>query len=111
MLSRLCESEPLIDIQRQRLLQGGQERGAQQRSAPVAQLRLPWMVLISPLCGEVAIGVCEAPLRQRVGGEALMEHGHRALEAWIGEIRIELRQILRHHHALNDDGAGRETRT
>jgi len=39
-----------------------------------------------------------------------MEHGHRALEARIGQIRIELRQVLRHHHALEDDGAGRETR-
>ena len=38
-----------------------------------------------------------------------MEHGHRALEARIGQIRIELRQVLRHHHALEDDGAGGET--
>ena len=39
-----------------------------------------------------------------------MEHGHRALETRIGEVRVELRQVLRHHHALEDDGVGREAR-
>ena len=95
--------------QRQHLLQVGQQRGAQQRSARRGPVAVALDGVDLAVVGEIAIRVRKAPLRQGVGGEALMEHGHRALEARIGEVRIELRQVLRHHHALEDDGAGGET--
>ena len=50
----------------------------------------------------------QAPLRQRVGGEALVEHGHRGLHALVAQVGEELHQVRRHHHALVDDGGGRQ---
>jgi hypothetical protein len=52
----------------------------------------------------------EAPLRQRVRREALVEHHDRRLEARILEIRKELREELRHDHTLVDDRARRQGR-
>ena len=63
-----------------------------------------------PVVGQVAVGMRQAPLRQGVGGKALMEHHHRRLHPRILQVGIELRQELRHHHALVDNGAGRQRR-
>ena len=46
----------------------------------------------------------QAPLRQGVRRETLVEYDDRGLQARILQVRIELRQELRHHHALVDDG-------
>ncbi len=50
------------------------------------------------------------PLRQGVGGKALVKNHHRRLQPRIVQVGIELRQKLRHHHALVDDGAGGQRR-
>jgi len=65
MLSRLWESSR-SSIQRQHLLQVGQERGAQQRSARRGPVAVALDGVDLAVVGEVAIRVCEAPLRQGV---------------------------------------------
>ena len=50
----------------------------------------------------------QTPLRQRVGREALVEHRHRRFNPRIVEVFEELGEMLRHHHALVDNGAGRQ---
>ena len=52
----------------------------------------------------------QAPLRQRVGGKALVENGDRGFDARILQVGIELREVLRHDHALVDQGGGRQGR-
>ena len=53
--------------------------------------------------GQEAERLRQAPLRQGVGGEALMEHAHRAFQVRIAQVRVEQRQVGRHHQALVDD--------
>ena len=48
----------------------------------------------------------QRPARAGVGGETLMEHHRAAGQLRTLQIRIELRQILRQHHALVADAAG-----
>ena len=96
--------------QRQNVAQIRQHRRTKQRTsrhrpAAVALHRVDLAVV-----RQISIGMRQAPLRHGVGGEALMEHHHRCLHPRILEIGIELRQKLRHHHALVDDGAGRQRR-
>ena len=64
--------------------------------------------MLSRLCESDPVG--ETPLRQGVRGEALVKHDRRGLEARVGEVGVELGQVLRHHHALVNEGAGREAR-
>ena len=58
--------------------------------------------------GEEAEGLGQRPLRQGVGGEALVEHADRGLQALVAQVRIERREIARHHQAFVDDGLVRE---
>jgi len=94
MLSSDCESDPLSET-----------IGARDGPAAVALHGVDLAVV-----GEVAVGVRESPLRQRVGREALVEHHDRGLHARILQVGVELRQILRHDHALVDDRARRQRR-
>ena len=57
---------------------------------------------------QIAERVAQAPARQRVGREALVEHAHRRFEQFVSQVRIELRQELRHHQSLVDDDAARQ---
>ncbi|MCY1511462.1 hypothetical protein D9M68_458830 [compost metagenome] len=50
----------------------------------------------------------QRPLRHGVGGEALVEHADRGLQALVTEVRIEGRQVGGHHQALIDHGLVRE---
>ena len=95
---------------RQNVGQIGQHRRAEQgaarhRPAAVALHRVDLTIV-----GEISIGMGQAPLRHGVGGETLVEDHHRGFHPRILEIGIELRQELRHHHALVDDGAGGQRR-
>ena len=58
--------------------------------------------------GEEAERLRQRPLRQGVGGEALVEHADRGLQALVTEVRIEGGEVRRHHQALIDDGLVRE---
>jgi hypothetical protein len=48
----------------------------------------------------------QAPLGKRVGREPLVKHRDRGGEALVVEIRVELCQVLWHHHALVDERRG-----
>ena len=96
--------------QRQHLLQLRQQRGAQQRAARRGPVAVALDGVDLAVVRQIAVRVREAPLRQGVGREALVEHRHRARQARVGEVGVELRQVLRHHHALVDDGAGGQAR-
>ena len=50
----------------------------------------------------------QRPLRQGVGGEALVEHADRGLQALVTQVRVELLQVRRHHQTFVDDGLRRE---
>ena len=110
MLSRLCESEPLERDQRLHRSKLGQQRRAEQRTACHRPIAVALHGVDLAVVREVAIRMGQPPARQRVGREALVEHGHGGLEPRIQQIGIELGEMLRHHHALEDDGAGRKTR-
>ena len=110
MLSSDCESEPVSDTSGRMSLKSGSsgelnKRTARHRPAAVALHGIDLAVV-----REIPVRMRQAPLRQGVGGKALMENHHRGLHPRILEIRIELHQKLRHHHALVDDGAGRQRR-
>ena len=77
MLSRLCESEPVQRHQRQHLLQVRQQRRAEQRAARQRPVAVALHGVDLAVVREIAVRVREAPLRQRVGREALVEHRHR----------------------------------
>src|ERR1700688_3309173 len=79
MLSSDCESDPVKDTTGRMSVRSGNTR-------------------------ERNKGTRQAPLRQGVGGKALVENHHRSFQPRILEVRIELRQVLRHRHALVDDG-------
>ena len=110
MLSSDWESEPGERDHRQHVAQIRQQRRAEQRAARHRPGAIALHGVDLAVVGEIAVRMREAPLRQRIRGEALVEHRHRGLHARILEVRIELRQELRHHHALVDDGARRQGR-
>ena len=53
------------------------------------------------------IGVCEAPGRKCVGGEALMDERQRRFVACVQKVAVVRRELADEHHALVDNGAGR----
>ena len=53
--------------------------------------------------GDHSEGLCEAPLRKRVGGEALVKECETDLEVGIVQIGIELLDMSRHHQTLVAD--------
>ena len=77
--------------------------GARHRPLAVAGNRVDLAVV-----REIAERVAQRPLRQGVGRETLMEHAHRGFERRVRQVRIEIRQKLRHHQALVDDHAARQ---
>ncbi len=58
--------------------------------------------------GEEAEWLSQRPFRQGIGGEALVEHADRGLQALIAEVREECGEVRRHHQAFVDDGLVRE---
>ena len=58
--------------------------------------------------GQLAEWLSQAPLRQGVGGEALVVDTEGRLKAWIFQVFIEDRQVLRHHQPFIGDYTGRE---
>ncbi len=58
--------------------------------------------------GQQTEGLGQLPARQGIGREALVKDGGRGLETGVGQIRIELGQPLRHHHALVGEGLRRQ---
>ncbi len=92
--------------ERQRLLQVRQQRGTQQRAAGQRPIAVALDGVDLSVVGEITKRMRKAPLRQRVRGKPLVEHHHRGLEARVLQIRVELGEKLRHHHALEDDGGG-----
>ena len=95
---------------RQHIGEVGQERRAEQGAASHRPGAISLHGIDLAIVGQVAVRVREPPLGQRVGGEALVKHRDRGLHARIGEVRVELHQVLRHDHALVDDGARRQRR-
>ena len=57
---------------------------------------------------QVAERLRQRPLRQRIGGEPLVENANRGGQLRIVEVGVEVRQPLRHHQALVADYAGRQ---
>ena len=55
-----------------------------------------------------AIGMREPPGGEGVGGEALMDERQRGLVARVQKVPVIGRELMGEHHALVDDGAGRE---
>ena len=55
--------------------------------------------------GDHAIGMREAPGRERVGREALMHERERGFEARIEQVLVVGTELADEHHALVDDGA------
>jgi hypothetical protein len=68
-----------------------------------AQLRLPVMVLISPLWARKRNGWASGHL-----GRVLVEHADRGLQALVAQVRIEGGEVRRHHQAFVDDGLVRK---
>ena len=60
--------------------------------------------------GEVPVGVCKRPRRERVGGEAAVHQRQRGLDPVVGEVGEELGELGRGEHALVDEGAARQRR-
>ncbi|MNS76108.1 hypothetical protein D3C72_1096460 [compost metagenome] len=50
----------------------------------------------------------QRPFRQGVGGEALVEHADRGLQALVAQVWIEGDEVRRHHQAFVDDGLVRK---
>ena len=105
MLSRLCESEPCIDTSGRMSFRSGSSGELQHRAARHGPAAVGLDGVDLAVVREVAERMRQPPLRQRVGREALVEHGHRGLDALVPQVREELDQVRRHHHALVDDGA------
>ena len=59
---------------------------------------------------EVAERLRQRPRREGVGGEPLMDQGEGRFEPLVVEVQVVLVQVGRQHHALVDDGAGRQRR-
>ncbi len=96
--------------QRQDVAQIRQQRRSEQGTARHGPAAVSLHRVDFTVMGQVSIRMRQAPLRQRIGGESLVEHHHRGFHARILKVRIKLRQKLRHDHALVDDGAGRQRR-
>ncbi len=54
--------------------------------------------------GDVPVGVGPGPRRERVGGEARVDHRDRAREARVHDVRVEREELRRVQHPLVDDG-------
>ena len=60
--------------------------------------------------GQIAERLRQPPLRQGIGGEALMEQTDRGLQPLVAEVGIEHRQVGRHHQPLVADQPTRQRR-
>ena len=58
--------------------------------------------------GEEAEWLSQRPFRQGVGGETLVEHADRGLQALVAQVWIERGQVGRHHQAFINDGLVRK---
>ncbi len=58
--------------------------------------------------GEETERLSQRPFRQGIGGEALVEHADRGLQALVTQVRVEGREVARHHQAFVDDGLVRK---
>ena len=110
MLSSDWESEPVRDTSGRMSPKSGKQRRFEQRTARHRPAAVALHGVDLAVVRQVPIRMRKPPLRQGVGGKALVKYHHRGFHARILEIGIELRQKLRHDHALVDDGAGRERR-
>ncbi|CAB4704754.1 unannotated protein [freshwater metagenome] len=95
---------------RERPLKAGNQVALQQaltRAHPVAVAlhRVDLTVV-----GDVAVGVRERPARERVGAEPTVHQRQRRLDALVGEIGEERRQLGRGEHALVDQRASAQRR-
>ncbi len=95
---------------------GGQQLGDSRAPHRSRQLRLPGahprqvaeQGVDLAVVGQQPHRLREAPLGRRVGAEAAVQDRIRADERRVPQVRIELGQHLRRHHALVDDGPRRE---
>ena len=108
MLSSDCESDPVSDTTGSTSPEVGQHGRSEQRAAGHRPATIALNRVDLAVVRKVAVGVRQPPLRQRIGGKTLVKHHCRGFHARILEIRIELRQELRHDHPLVDDGARRQ---
>jgi len=58
--------------------------------------------------GEHAERLRQRPARAGIGGEALVEHHHAAFQVRAAQVRVQLRQPRRQHHALVADAVRRQ---
>ena len=90
---------------RVRPVEVGEQRARQHR------LPRPHPVLVAlhrvdlAVVGDVAVGVGQRPRRERVGGEAAVDQQQGALEALVGEVGEERRQLRSGQHPLVDERA------
>ncbi len=95
---------------RERPLQPGNQLGPAERLAgahpvPVARERVDLTVV-----REVAVRMGERPRREGIGREPRVDEGEAADHPLVGQVRVELRQLVRGEHALVGDRAGRQGR-
>ncbi len=96
--------------QRQNVGQFRKQRRFEQRTACDRPAAVALHGVDLAVVRQVSIRMRKPPLRQRVGGKALVKYHHRGFHARILQIGIELRQKLGHDHALVNDRARGERR-
>ncbi len=96
--------------QRRQLGQVGQQRVFEFRRARHRPVAVSRDGVDLAVVGEITEGLRQRPARQRVGGETLVEYDDMRLQARIGKIAVEARQVRRHYQALVGNDAGRQRR-
>ena len=92
---------------RVRPIEVGQQRAGQHRLARPHPVLVALHRVDLAVVGDVAVRVGERPRRERVGREAAVDEQQRALEALVGEVGEERRQLRRGQHPLVDERARR----
>uniref|UniRef100_A0A6J5ZYZ3 Unannotated protein n=1 Tax=freshwater metagenome TaxID=449393 RepID=A0A6J5ZYZ3_9ZZZZ len=96
---------------RHHLLKVGTEQLTGERALPRAHpVDVPHQRVDLAVVGDHAERMRELPAREGVGREARVNESQRRGKAFVAEIRVELRDLTRHQHALVDAGAGGEAR-
>ena len=86
--------------QRRQLSETGQIRVRELRRARYGPVAVTADGVDFTVVREVAERLCQRPARQRIGGEALVEHADMRFQTLVAEIFVEHRQVGRHHQTL-----------